>query len=69
VNGAEPKNVLDYKVGMYFGELALLKNQPRAASIVVMSEKAKVVSLDRKTFINLMGPLKDLLLRNVQMYL
>ncbi len=27
------KNVMDYKSGDYFGELALLNNQPRAASI------------------------------------
>lgn len=29
----ENKNVMDYKEGAYFGELALLNNQPRAASI------------------------------------
>lgn len=29
----EQKCVLHYKSGDYFGELALLKNQPRAASI------------------------------------
>lgn len=29
----QPKEVRQYKTGDYFGELALLKNAPRAASI------------------------------------
>merc|ERR1712012_309129 len=32
------KRVMDYRAGDYFGELALLKNQPRAASVVVSSD-------------------------------
>jgi hypothetical protein len=28
------KVVMSYKTGDYFGELALLKNQPRAASVI-----------------------------------
>lgn len=55
------RRVLDYKAGDYFGELALLKNQPRAASVVVESNDAKVLSLDRKSFNKMLGPLQDVL--------
>lgn len=66
--GDEPRKVFDYGPGEYFGELALLRNNPRAASIQVTSNEAKVVSLDRKSFINLLGPLTDLLSRHAANY-
>lgn len=65
---AEPRNVNDYTVGMYFGELALLRNQPRAASVVVTSATAKVVSIDRKCFMNLVGTISEILNRQVATY-
>jgi len=55
------RRVLDYKAGDYFGELALLKNQPRAASVVVESQTCKVLSLGRQSFNKMLGPLQDLL--------
>jgi len=39
---------MDYKAGDFFGELALLKDQPRAATVT--SKGCKVLSLDRKSF-------------------
>jgi len=60
--------VMDYKPGDYFGELALLKNQPRAASVIVSSDGAKVLSLGRQSFNKMLGPLQDLLKRNVDKY-
>lgn len=61
------QEVMHYKEGDYFGELALLKNEPRAASINAKSE-LKVLSVDRRTFKSLLGPLEDILKRNTARY-
>jgi cAMP-dependent protein kinase regulator len=53
--------VMDYKAGDYFGELALLKNQPRAASVVVESDTCKVLTMSRQAFTKMLGPLQGLL--------
>jgi cAMP-dependent protein kinase regulator len=58
--GKEPVEVMLYKKGDYFGERALLKNEPRAASILATSP-LKCVSLDRHSFSRLMGPLDQIL--------
>merc|ERR1711920_60101 len=68
IPGQGEKNVMDYKSGDYFGELALLKNQPRAASVVVSSDTAKVLSMSRAAFIKMLGPLQSILQRNIQSY-
>eukprot|EP00450_Noctiluca_scintillans_P027125 CAMPEP_0194519468 /NCGR_PEP_ID=MMETSP0253-20130528/53134_1 /TAXON_ID=2966 /ORGANISM="Noctiluca scintillans" /LENGTH=405 /DNA_ID=CAMNT_0039363613 /DNA_START=42 /DNA_END=1259 /DNA_ORIENTATION=+ len=60
--------VMEYSAGDYFGELALLKNQPRAASVIVGSGMAKVLSLDRQSFTKMLGPLQHILSKNVQNY-
>lgn len=60
--------VMDYKPGDYFGELALLKNQPRAASVIVESPTAKVLSMSRLSFTKMLGPLVDILQKNVGSY-
>jgi len=60
--------VMDYKAGDYFGELALLKNQPRAASVFVSSDTAKVLSMSRNAFIKMLGPLQDILASKVSAY-
>lgn len=65
--GEDPKVVKEYKAGDYFGELALLKNEPRAANIIAKSV-LKVVSLDRRSFKRLLGPLDHILMRNVASY-
>jgi len=62
-----PQEVKQYSVGGYFGERALLKNEPRAASIVAKSE-CVCVSLDRHSFKRLLGPLEEILKRNMESY-
>jgi len=53
--------VMDYGAGDYFGELALLRNQPRAASVVVESDEAKILTMSRMSFSKMLGPLTNLL--------
>lgn len=67
--GAAPEVVMEYRTpGDYFGELALLKDQPRAASCVVTSPEAKVLALDRKSFKKMLGPLEDFLTKHAEEY-
>lgn len=62
------KTVMSYKMGDYFGERALLKKEPRAANIVATSDELVVVSIDQDTFRRLLGPLEDILKRNMEIY-
>ena len=52
--------VMSYKPGDYFGELALLRGEPRAANVIA-TENCKVICLDRKSFKRLLGPLDKIL--------
>ncbi|KRX05579.1 Cyclic nucleotide-binding protein [Pseudocohnilembus persalinus] len=63
----QQKVVKSYKPGDYFGELALLKNQPRQASIVC-TEDCVLVALDRYTFKRLLGNMEEILKQNAQNY-
>lgn len=51
-----------YKRGDYFGELALLDDKPRAASVVSKTE-VKVARLGRDGFKRLMGPVEEIMRR------
>lgn len=60
-------SVKEYKSGDYFGERALLSGEPRAANVIAESD-LKVITLDRKSFKRLLGPLDDILKRNLSNY-
>ncbi|KAL9054674.1 MAG: hypothetical protein Q9162_004040 [Coniocarpon cinnabarinum] len=57
------KPVHHYKKGDYFGELALLENKPRAASVISKTD-VKLASLSKEGFQRLMGPVEELMRRN-----
>ena len=59
-----PHQVEKYSVGDYFGELSLIRNEPRAATVVAASEDVSVLSLDQESFKRLLGPIEDLLVRD-----
>ena len=64
----DEKVVYEFGEYDYFGELALLKNEPRAANVMVTSEKVEVAFIDRASFKRLLGPLEDILKRNTERY-
>ena len=65
--GSEPVELCVLKTGDYFGEIALLTNRPRAASVIATTD-TKVLCIRRKTFMRVMGPVSELLKRNMELY-
>lgn len=64
----DPVKVKDYEAGDYFGERALLNNTTRAASIIAKSD-LKCLALGRDDFKTLLGPIEDILKRNMKIYI
>lgn len=67
IGNEEEKQVMEYQPGDYFGELALLRNEPRAASVKAKTDLV-VLKLDRLSFKRMIGPLEEILKRNMEMY-
>jgi len=65
--GEEAKVVKNYTAGDYFGELALLRNEPRAANVIAGTE-CQCVQMDRHSFKRMLGPLNEILKRNIDLY-
>ena len=64
--GAETE-VKQYKSGDYFGELALINNDPRAANVKARTEVV-CVTMDRHSVKRMFGPLDEILKRNMDLY-
>eukprot|EP00929_Paragymnodinium_shiwhaense_P059474 TRINITY_DN29785_c0_g1_i1.p1 TRINITY_DN29785_c0_g1~~TRINITY_DN29785_c0_g1_i1.p1 ORF type:complete len:327 (-),score=52.14 TRINITY_DN29785_c0_g1_i1:85-1023(-) len=59
---------MEHSVGDYFGELALLHDAPRAATVVASSSEVQLLSMDRAAFKRLMGSVEDFLERSSVRY-
>jgi hypothetical protein len=60
--------VKEYDASDYFGELALLKRQPRAVDVVADASPTKVLILDGDSFRRLLGNLSDLMAEKAKEY-
>eukprot|EP00160_Parvularia_atlantis_P014345 Unigene3514_Nuclearia_a/m.10736 Unigene3514_Nuclearia_a/g.10736 ORF Unigene3514_Nuclearia_a/g.10736 Unigene3514_Nuclearia_a/m.10736 type:complete len:340 (-) Unigene3514_Nuclearia_a:405-1424(-) len=61
------RHIITLKKGDYFGELALLTDKPRAAS-VTSKGRLKTLTLNKGGFDRLLGPCQDILKRNADTY-
>jgi cAMP-dependent protein kinase regulator len=53
--------------GDYFGEIALIADIPRSATVTAV-EDCVLLTVDRKTFVSIVGPIEPLIRRNVALY-
>ena len=53
--------------GKYFGEMALVENQPRSANVQAIG-KVKAAFLERESFERLLGPCLDIMKRTIANY-
>lgn len=65
VEGAKPptkRQIATLSSGNYFGEMSLLRNEPRQADVIA-NGPLECLSLDQAKFVELLGPLQDVLNR------
>jgi len=65
--GKPAETVETYKKGGFFGELSLIRGEPRAANIVAKTDLL-LISLDRYSFKRLLGPLEEILKKKSDKY-
>jgi len=66
--GKAPQEVMQYKAGDYFGELVLLRDDQKRAANVFARNNLKVVTINQDSFKRLLGPLDEILKRNMENY-
>jgi len=64
----EDRHVTTLSKGDYFGELALVTQQPRAATVTASSSIVALAELQVQAFERLLGPCMNIMKRNVQLY-
>ncbi len=62
------KMVASLNDGHYFGEIALLTSKPRQATVKAKG-KLKVLAIDRATFTRVLGPMEEIMKRNMEQYI
>jgi len=66
-DSAEPVKIGQLGPSEIFGEIALLLDRPRAATVIAKTS-LKCAKLDRARFERVMGPCRDILKRDIQKY-
>lgn len=66
-SGSE-KLVASLNEGHYFGEIALLTSKPRQATVKAKGA-LKVLAIDRATFTRVLGPMEEIMKRNMEQYI
>ena len=62
-----PEELCRLSSGEYFGEIALLTDRPRQATVIA-TEPCEILCLSSKKFQRVMGPMSDVLKRNLAVY-
>lgn len=62
-----PRVVYQYSQGGYFGELSLVHDICRQASVKAV-KRCRIVSIDRESFKRMLGSFEDILKRNEERY-
>ena len=61
------KKVFQFKQGDYFGQISLIRNTPRQATVKCLTQ-TKVVCIERDAFKRMFGPIEEILKRNEEKY-
>jgi len=63
-----PVELCRLSAGDFVGEMALLSNRPRQASVIAVTDSVTMLTISRATFRRLFGPLPDLLKRDMKLF-